>query len=111
LSDDKLLSDYAVKEGCKVNLIRRVCDSTSQAADKPGLRDTMLAFLLKHMPPNSALKVLDEFMKVCGYFLLCSSMISFWCLQDFNKSINSLSIDDIERIAKTRLQEESSDVN
>lgn len=73
LSDDKLLSDYAVKEGCKVNLIRRVCDSTSQAADKPGLRDTMLAFLLKHMPPNSALKVLDEFMKVCGYFLLCSS--------------------------------------
>lgn len=47
-----------------MNLIRRVCDSTSQAADKPGLRDTMLAFLLKHMPPNSALKVLDEFMKV-----------------------------------------------
>jgi len=53
-----------VKEGSKINLIRRVCDSTSQAADKPGLRDTMLAFLLKHMPPNSALKVLDEFMKV-----------------------------------------------
>ena len=68
MTDDKLLSDYAVKEGCKVNLIRRVCDSTSQAADKPGLRDTMLAFLLKHMPPNSALKVLDEFMKVCANF-------------------------------------------
>jgi hypothetical protein len=68
IPDDKLLQDYALKEGCKINLIRRVCDSTSQAADKPGLRDTMLAFLLKHMPPNSALKVLDEFMKV--YFVI-----------------------------------------
>jgi hypothetical protein len=102
-----------VKEGCKVNLIRRVCDSTSQAADKPGLRDTMLAFLLKHMPPNSALKVLDEFMKVFALFEshMTSLSTSVWCSQDFNKSINSLSIDDIERIAKTRLQEESSDIN
>ncbi|XP_059481590.1 ubiquitin-like protein 4A [Neocloeon triangulifer] len=89
MQDDKKLSDYSVKEGCKINLIRRVCDSNSHTADKPGLRDTMLAFLLKHMPPDKALKVLDEFMK------------------DFNKSINSLSIDDIERIAKTRLQEEN----
>ncbi|KAJ9578446.1 hypothetical protein L9F63_005316, partial [Diploptera punctata] len=59
--------------------------------EKNVLKDTMYKFLRQFYNESDSQKITDEFMK------------------DFYRSISSLSLDDLERLATSYLQEEKSD--
>jgi hypothetical protein len=78
-TDDKQLKDCGLKEGSRLNLLRRSATSVSAStahvstASQPTssesvtspLQDELLKFLLRqNMPPGDAHKIIKEFMKV-----------------------------------------------
>lgn len=84
LSDSLSLGDYNIVEGNRLHLF--VLKTAEEAAV---IWDQMRKFLLVQFSPEDAEKVLEEYKK------------------DFSKSVASLSLDDIERLASTCLDSTS----
>ncbi|KAK2157598.1 hypothetical protein LSH36_188g05025 [Paralvinella palmiformis] len=90
LSDEWTLKQCGVKDGTKLFLVvkkEEELGSTSQTS-RLNFWDEMHYFLLKHYRQGDAKQILEHFTK------------------DFQRSINSLSLDDIERIASLKLKQE-----
>ncbi|XP_048742081.1 ubiquitin-like protein 4A [Ostrea edulis] len=99
LVDDKRLSYYNIKEGDRLFLLTKKPEKSGSpspgmvpkfAADLSNCSTTILwdklrAFLQRHFTPQDVEKILTEFQK------------------DFNASIERLSLDDIERLAITKM--------
>lgn len=95
LLDSKKLFDYPqIKDGTKLMLVvKRSIKETSPSGSTGGtqvtiLREATFNFLKKHYGETVSRKITDEFMK------------------EFNKKIATLSLDDLERLATSFLQEE-----
>ncbi|XP_034241015.1 ubiquitin-like protein 4A [Thrips palmi] len=85
LSDEKNLDHYGVKEGTKLILaVRKIDDG---APDVNHLRSAAYTFLRRFYSDPEARKIQEEFIK------------------SFHKSVNSLSLDDLERIATMHINE------
>ncbi|XP_022301366.1 ubiquitin-like protein 4A [Crassostrea virginica] len=102
LADDKLLSFYKIEEGDRVFLFTKKVDKPTAAAAAENipkfaadmsccsttvLWDKLRIFLQRHFTPQDVEKVLIEFQK------------------DFNSRLQRLSLDDIERLAITKLRQ------
>ncbi|KAL1465464.1 hypothetical protein WDU94_005036 [Cyamophila willieti] len=94
LLDTNKIQDYPqIKEGTKLNLVvKRSIKETSPCASGGTsvtvLRDATFKFARKYFTETQSNKIADEFMK------------------EFNKSISTLSLDDLERLATSYLLEE-----
>lgn len=85
LSDEKNLDHYGVKEGTK--LILAVRKNEDVGPDANHLRSAAYTFLRRFYSDPEARKIQEEFIK------------------SFHKSVNSLSLDDLERIATMHINE------
>lgn len=105
LLDDKRLSEYNITDGEKLFLVPQRGGSTASTPCTPvkspfthfdtaqstaPLWDKLHQFLRRHFTPQDAEKVLNEFKK------------------DFDKSLSNMSLDDIERLAQSKLLRNSS---
>ncbi|KAI5713455.1 ubiquitin-like protein 4A isoform X1 [Diaphorina citri] len=94
LLDTKQILDYPqIKEGTKLNLVvKRALKESSQSvaggSNVTILRDASYKFLRKYFTETQSNKIADEFIK------------------EFNKSISTLSLDDLEALASSYLMEE-----
>ncbi|KAL1116832.1 hypothetical protein AAG570_005302 [Ranatra chinensis] len=85
LSDEKCLVDYPlIKDGTKINLIIKKCATDEDSV----LRAAVTKFLRQKFTDNDTQKITDEFMK------------------EFYRSMATLNLEDIERIAKLYLEED-----
>lgn len=83
LSDEKCLLDYPlIKDGTKINLVVKRTDEESV------LRTAVVNFLRPRFSENETQKIADEFMK------------------EFYRSMSTLNLEDIERIATSYYSEE-----
>ena len=85
LADEKNLNDYGVKDGTKLILAVRKADDGSPDANV--LRSASYTFLRRFYSEPEARKIQEEFIK------------------SFHRSVNSLSLDDLERIATIHINE------
>lgn len=105
LVDDKRLCEYNITDGSKLFLVPQRGGSTTSTPCTPvkspsshfdtaestaPLWDKLYQFLKRHFTPQDAEKVLNEFQK------------------DFEKGLSSMSLDDIERLAQSKLLRNSS---
>uniref|UniRef100_A0A8D9BU32 Ubiquitin-like protein 4A n=1 Tax=Cacopsylla melanoneura TaxID=428564 RepID=A0A8D9BU32_9HEMI len=94
LLDTNKIQDYPqIKEGTKLNLvvkrsIKETSPSASGGSNVTVLRDATYKFARKYFTETQSNKIADEFLK------------------EFNKSISTLSLDDLERLATSYLLEE-----
>ncbi|XP_039295536.1 ubiquitin-like protein 4A [Nilaparvata lugens] len=87
LADNMTVADYpSMKEGIRIHLVVR--PNLDQDISSVTLHDATYCFLRKYYSDSDSQKISDEFLK------------------EFNRSISSLSLDDIERIATMYLNEE-----
>lgn len=97
LLNSKTISDYPqIKDGTKLNLVvKRSMTDNAQAPASPNvtiLKEATQKFLKKYFNDSQSEKVTEEFIK------------------EFNKSIATLSLDDLERLATSYLLEEENQV-
>ncbi|CAI9715710.1 4A [Octopus vulgaris] len=88
LSDEKTINSYQIPENGKVFLVTKKSDETpspSSTAQSSHFYDKLRLFLCRHFTDSDADLVLTEFKK------------------DFENRLNSLSLDDIERLATIKL--------
>lgn len=85
LADEKTLDHCGVKEGTK--LIAAIRKNEDSGPDANLLRSAAYTFLRRFYTEPEARKIQEEFMK------------------SFHKSVNSLSLDDLERIATMHINE------
>lgn len=115
-ADEKNLEDYGVKEGTK--LILAVRNNADAGPDANHLRSAAYTFLRRFYSDPEARKIQEEFIKVSSYpftygfqiLFFFLALINNFChlslfLQSFHKSVNSLSLDDLERIATLHINE------
>ncbi|XP_041378259.1 ubiquitin-like protein 4A [Gigantopelta aegis] len=97
LQDERVLSEYSVKDGGKLMLVIKKSTTTPSSdnakspelsvADLAPVWQKLLVFLNRHFTSKDAQLVLLEFKR------------------DFEKGLSSLSLDDIERLAQSKMPE------
>ncbi|KAG8226639.1 hypothetical protein J437_LFUL005290 [Ladona fulva] len=90
LSDSKTLKEYAIKDGAKLNVVIRKAEDSNSVGNKEviSLQEAVSRFLRKYYNEADSKKVLNEFMK------------------EFDRSLASLSLDDIERMSAACMLDE-----